>query len=371
MLDLISRNLTQRRLRTGLTIFGIALGIFALVVMGAMSENFNGIFEKTMELEGTKIRVVGSGGPLGGALSDEKVSRVRKVEGIRDAYGIIQAPVKKGQIGMTSDIAIGIPPEKLPSFLGSAKLIAGRMLEIGDTTRTVIGNSLAREYDLKVGNTLEINEKNFTVVGILEYTGSGFDFAAYIPLKKAQELYAMEGRLNAIFAVPARAADAEQVARQIKLNVEDVEVITTAELRKQVEQSLLVFTVITTGAAIIAAIIGGFSVMNTMLMSVSERTREFGILKAIGAETKDILIMLVGEAAIMGIIGGILGILAGYGFSSLLNSWLGAKGTTIFLVTPRLILIAIAFAVLLGALSGVYPAYRASRLNPVEALRHE
>ncbi|MCZ7399818.1 MAG: ABC transporter permease, partial [Candidatus Methanoperedens sp.] len=165
--------------------------------------------------------------------------------------------------------------------------------------------------------------------------------------------------------------DPEDLAKRIALNVEKVTTFSPAELKKQIEQSLVVFSLITISAAVLAAIIGGLSVMNTMLMSVSERTKEFGLMKALGAETKDILLMTMGEAALMGILGGIFGILGGEVLVYYLNDFLASRGTTLFTITPRLLVIAIVFATLLGVLSGTYPAYRAAKMSPMEALRYE
>lgn len=105
-------------------------------------------------------------------------------------------------------------------------------------------------------------------------------------------------------------------------------------------------------------------------MSVAERTREFGILKVIGAETRNILLLTLGEASGMGFFGGILGILAGTGAVYIMNAWLADTRIVLFLITPRLLVIAMLFALLIGALSGLYPAYRASKMSPIEALKH-
>ncbi|KAF5413357.1 MAG: hypothetical protein C5S43_00280 [Candidatus Methanocomedens sp.] len=106
-------------------------------------------------------------------------------------------------------------------------------------------------------------------------------------------------------------------------------------------------------------------------MSVMERTKEFGILKALGAERRDILLMTVGEAAIMGLMGGLLGLACGWVVVYGMNLWLADKGIVLFLITPRLVAVAMLFAILLGTLSGIYPALRASRMSPMEALRYE
>jgi putative ABC transport system permease protein len=384
MFDLILNNIIQRKLRTGLTVFGIALGIFAVIVMGGMSEHFNLTFERSISLTADKIRVLPEGGFFGASLSESKVAEVKRVPGVSDAFALLQVPLDPDSLGFFGgNVVIGIPPEKQQLSLKDTELTQGRWLVIGDGYRTVLGSSVAREFNLNVGEELEIKSKrvqrtssvtqirNFTVVGIMEYTGSFFDNAVMIPLDRAQKFYERGDTVSMILAVPDANADPEELTKRIGLNVEKVTTFSPAELKRQIEQSLVIFSLITISAAVLAAIIGGLSVMNTMLMSVSERTKEFGLMKALGAETKDILFMTMGEAALMGVLGGILGILGGGVLVFYLNEYLASQGTVLFSITPRLLLIAIGFATLLGVISGTYPAYRAARMSPMEALRYE
>lgn len=384
MFDLILKNITQRKLRTGLTVFGIALGIFAVIVMGGMSEHFNITFDKSISLTADKIRVLPEGGFFGASLNESKVREVKRIPGVVDAYGMLQAPLDPESLGFFGgDTVIGIPPEKLESALKDTKLTQGRFLITGDGYRAVVGSSVAREFNLKIGDEIEIkskralrttsitNTRNFTVVGILEYTGSFFDNSIAVPLDRAQKFYDRGDTISLILAVPDPNADPEELSKRIALDVEKVTTFSPAELKKQIEQSLVVFSLITISAAVLAAIIGGLSVMNTMLMSVSERTKEFGLMKALGAETRDILFMTMGEAAFMGILGGIFGIIGGGALVYYLNDYLASRGTVLFTITPRLLVIAIVFATLLGVLSGTYPAYRAAKMSPMEALRYE
>jgi len=127
---------------------------------------------------------------------------------------------------------------------------------------------------------------------------------------------------------------------------------------------------ITISAAVLAAIIGGLSVMNTMLMSVSERTREFGLMKAMGAEVRDILLLTMGESALMGILGGIIGIAGGTIFIYFMNEYLATMGTVLFAVTYRLMAMSLLFATFLGTVSGILPAYRAAKMRPMEAMKY-
>ncbi|NJD54647.1 MAG: ABC transporter permease [Candidatus Methanoperedens sp.] len=384
MFDLILKNIIHRKLRAGLTVFGIALGILAVIVMGGMSEHFNMTFDKSISLTADKIRVFPEIGFGGGDLNNSKAREVKRVTGVADAYGILQAALDPESLGFFGgDVVIGVQPEKQLSLLKDTKLTQGRFLAVGDGYRAVLGSSVAREFNLKAGDELQIKSKrvqrassithtrNFTVVGIMEYTGSFFDNGVIIPLDIAQKFYDRGDTVSFILAVPDQGTDAEDLSKRIELNVEKIKTFSPEQLRKQIEQSLVIFTLITISAAVLAAIIGGLSVVNTMLMSVSERTKEFGLMKALGAETKDILFMTMGEAALMGVLGGICGILAGGALVYYLNDYLASRGTVLFSITPRLLFIAIVFSTLLGVLSGLYPAYRAAKMSPMEALRYE
>lgn len=383
MFDLIIRNFSQRKLRTGLTVFGIALGIFAVIVMGGMSEHFNMTFERSISLTADKIRVLPEVGLFGSSLNESIAGEVKRVPGVSDAYGMLQSPLDPESLGFGGNMVIGLQPEKLGSVLMDTKLTGGRLLVPGDNYRAVLGSSVAREFNLRTGDEIEIRSKkldrarsitnirNFTVVGIMEYTGSFFDGGVIIPLDTAQKFYNRGDTVSFVLAVPEPDADTEELAKRIELNVEKVKTFSPSELKKQIEQSLIIFTLITVSAAALAAIIGSLSVMNTMLMSVSERTKEFGLMKALGADTRDILFMTMSEAALMGILGGIIGIAGGGTLVYFLNEYLAARGTVLFAITPRLIVISLVFATGLGVISGTYPAYRAAKMSPMEALRYE
>ncbi|VVB96497.1 MacB-like periplasmic core domain protein [uncultured archaeon] len=380
MFDLIIRSLTQRKMRTGLTVFGIALGIFAVVVMGGMSEHLSTTYDKSIKLLAADIMVQPDGS---GTLDESKIRQIKRVPGVKDAYGALYTPLDPEQSGGgfgLSDLVCGILPEKQIKDL---KLTSGRYLVPGDEYKAVVGSSIAQKFNLKVGDELEIKSKrmkssssishtrNVTVVGIQEYSGTMFDSFVSMPLDAAQRFYKMENTVSFIYAEPAPGTDSSLLAKRIDLSVEKVKSRSPAQLRKDVEGEIVFISLITISAAILAAIIGGLSVMNTMLMSVSERTKEFGLLKALGAERKNILFMTMGEAALMGIIGGISGIVAGGIITYLLNKSFEAQGSALFAITPRLVVIGLLFAISLGVICGTYPAYRATKMSPMEALRYE
>jgi putative ABC transport system permease protein len=380
--DLILRNVTQRKMRTGLTVFGIALGIFAIMVMGGMSEYFNRHADRGLDLMSDKIYIVPESGFFGGGLVDPMVSKVRRIPGVYDAYGLLWMPYDMESLGMFGAFVVGIAPEKQELTLKEIKLTQGRLLVPGDRYRAVVGSNVARQYGLNIGDELEVKSKkvqrgstittarNFTIMGIMEFTSTDFDYIISIPIDIAKKFYEMGDQLTYIWAVPEKDVDAEDLSRRIELGVENIKTISPQELRKQSEQVLIVMNLITISAAVLAAIIGGLSVMNTMLMSVSERTREFGLMKAMGAEVRDILFMTMGESALMGILGGIVGIAGGSIFIYFMNEYLATMGTVLFAVTYRLVVISLVFATFLGTVSGILPAYRAAKMRPMEAMKY-
>ena len=380
--DLILRNVTQRKVRTGLTVFGIALGIFAIMVMGGMSEYFNRSSDRGLDLMSNKIYIVPESGFFGGSLEDSMVSKVRRIPGVFDAYGVLYLPYDMESLGMFGAFVVGLPYDKQDLTLRDIKLTQGRLIVPGDSYRAVIGSNVVRQYGLDVGDEIEIKSKrvqrtstittarNFTVVGAMEFTSTDFDYMIIIPLDIAKKFYEMDDQLTYIWAIPEEGVDADDLSRRIELGVENIKTISPQELRKQSEQLLMVMNLITISAAVLAAIIGGLSVMNTMLMSVSERTKEFGLMKAMGAEVRDILLLTMGESALMGILGGIIGIAGGSIFIYFMNEYLATMGTVLFAVTDRLVIISLLFATFLGTVSGILPAYRAAKMKPMEAMKY-
>ena len=230
MFDLIIRNIMNRKIRSALTICGIALGIFAVIVMGAMSENFHQTFERSISVTSDKIRVFAESGVFGGGLTNDKVSDVLRVAGVKDAYGLLMTTFDEDKMGMTGKQILGVPPEKSSVALYPVELKSGRFLNPGDSYQVVVGSNIKREYQLQTGSKFKIHEKYFTVVGILDYTGSIFDNAVIIPLKTAQDLYNVGNSVSYIFAVPDERADTEKLSKRIELSVKGTSTLSPGEL---------------------------------------------------------------------------------------------------------------------------------------------
>jgi putative ABC transport system permease protein len=379
-------NIWRRPLRTALTILGIVIGVFALTVMGALAEKLNVLVDGGDEYFRTRLFVFDEGAASGFQASSrpiarDLVDRIEAIEGVERATPVLQTLLDPDEIGGFDipELLTGIEPDSWVDERIDLRVDAGRFLGPEDDAATVIGADLAERYDLRVGDAFAMRGREFEVVGVLERTLTFPDKIAYVPLADAQEIYvesvpeAFEERTDElatqIEVFPTDLSSADAIAGRIADEVSGVRVVTPAEVADQIGQASIVFNLIIVGASVIAVIVGGLSVINTMVMTVSERVREIGIKKAVGAPTGAILREFVVEATMLGAIGGLIGLGAGALLVVVLNAQTAGSGTTVFLLTPMLLLRSFLFATVLGALAGIYPALRAARLDPVTALR--
>jgi putative ABC transport system permease protein len=379
-------NIWRRPLRTALTILGIVIGVFALTVMGALAEKLNVLVDGGDEYFRTRLFVFDQGAASGFQASSrpitrDLVDRIEEIDGVERATPVLQTLLDPEQVSGFDlpELLTGIEPETWFDTRIDLRLDAGRFLEADEDGVTTIGADLAERYNLRVGDTFEIRGRDFEVIGVLERTLTFPDKIAYVPLRNAQQIYvesvpeAFEERTDAlatqIEVFPVDLAEADAVAKAIRAELTSVRVVTPEQVADQIGQASVVFNLIIVGASVIAVIVGGLSVINTMVMTVQERVREIGIKKAVGAPTGAILREFVVEATMLGAIGGIIGLSAGALLVLVLNAQTAGSGTTVFLLTPALLLRSFLFATILGALAGIYPALRAARLDPVQALR--
>ena len=375
MIDLALKNISRQKTRTALTVIGIMIGIGAVVALGSISQGINQMIDEEMKFLGGTILVSSkaSGGMMtgfqGSNITEDELKELQEFSGVKEATPLVMRP-RKVKLGEPLQMIFGIDPEHVDFFKKrGTEIEAGRSLEEDDTFQVLIGHKLSEDYGLNVGDTIELRDYSFEIVGIMEETETNLlDYCIVVPIRTMMDVFDLEN-YQAVFIVPEDLTRVEDVADDIEDNFEDFEVTTSTDIAKQMTRVVNMLSFFTLGIGSIAAIVGGVGVMNTMIMSVMERKKEIGIMKAIGATNKFVLTQVLIESVIITLIGGLLGIIVGimgsYSLRFISSGLASAK------VTPALILGGTSFAAFLGLIGGLYPAWQASKLNPIEALRYE
>ena len=383
MVKYVLRNMWRRKARTFLTVFGIVVGIFALTVLGALSARLNQQVKGAEVWFTSKISVVPGGGSLFGGsdgyLELSKVDEIEAVPGVKSAIAGFGLLLDSDGTGFSSpELIVGADLSKSEDLLNLLEIGEGRILEEGDEGKVVLGSVLAEKFEADVGDTVEMRGEDFEVVGIYEPTLSAPDSFAFVSYEDALDLFRkvnpyfqVEDIAATIDVIPEEGVDANELAERIDDSVSGINVISPAEAERQISQFSLIFNAILLGIGFIALVVGGLSIINTMIMSVSERTQEIGLKKAIGAETGSVLSEYLLESALIGFFGGLIGMLLGLLAVFLLNNATASSQFTVFTVTPTVIVGPVVFATVLGTAAGLFPAFRAARLKPVEALKEE
>jgi len=390
-------------MRSWLTILGIVVGIGAVVALVSISMGLSKEVERQFQLFGSdKIfitaRISGGGGGFGGAigglgLTEEDAEIVRDVNGVElTAFMLAQSlPVKFGDetqfisvIGISTDQETKRLFEEIQGF----KIDKGDSLEPGDKYKAMGGYLLGTgdvfENEVKIGNKLEVMGKEFKLIGTYEPIGNDQDDSQIIvPIESLREVTGVQDDVTVIFVKVKDGYNTSEVRNDIEHELRDAKnqeegaetfgVNTTEDILKLINQLFGTIQIVLIGIGGISLVVGSIGVMNTMYTAVLDRTKEIGIMKAIGAKNSDVIKIFLIESSVLGLVGGVVGIILGIVMAKAVES---AATTTIMIplkayIGLDLIVGAILLSLVIGTLSGVLPARRAAQLEPVDALRYE
>jgi putative ABC transport system permease protein len=392
-------SLTSNKLRTALTILGVVIGVAAVVAMLAIGNGATDSITGELDVLGTNVLYVFSGGE---AANPEPLT-------MSDAAAIADptlapsvanvAPVLQGQVvvstatGSIATSLVGITTDYYE--VQEVNIAEGDFITdihvTGKDSVVILGTDVAEEvFDTTtgiIGETIRINGDPFTVVGVLETRGGttagSSDNQILVPLTTTRSRLVSRESSEQVDLIFVQSTDAEtldsamnevsQILRsrhRSTLGVDDFEILNTASVQDAVESIFSILTIFLGGIAGISLLVGGIGIMNIMLVSVIERTKEIGLRKAMGARKKDIMIQFLVESSILSLGGGIIGILFGWLIAVLVDVIAANSGTPLnSVVTVDAILLATLFSAAVGIFFGLYPSNRAASLEPVEALR--
>jgi putative ABC transport system permease protein len=409
------RSLKRRRTRTALTVSGILVGVALILVLFSLtagtSTQAGGLIRSLSPAQITITNSTrpsfpggaGGGGFAGGGgggggfagffggANTINQSLTDKIGNITGVYAATPQLSVTGYVDGTNSFIYGVDPSTYSEVTGGLTITTGSMLSSnGAGNQVVLGATLAQNLNIAVGSSVTIGENStggapFTVVGIYSASNSFLERSVYVPLPTAQGLSNNTGKVTDIYVKAQSPNYVSTIASEITSTIPGVNAVTASSFTTAASSLSGTLTTFFTIIGLVALLVGGFGVVNTMIMSTSERTREIGTLRAIGAKKSQVMQLFLSEAFLIGLMGGIGGVLIGVIVSLALPSFTGEATSSGFggrgvgglfggalrpTVTPEIVLLSLALGIVVGVLAGIYPAWRASRMDPVESLRH-
>lgn len=357
-----------------LTITAVALGVGAVVSLVGISTGFKATFLDLYGKIGVDLLVIkgGSGRQLQTAIPESLCDKIRDIPGVTEVIPGLNEVISFTDLGLYTIVVNGLVPETL--VFDHFEVISGRALKNDDQRKIMLGKILAENLDKKVGDKVEVfSEEFFEVVGIFDSFSVIEAGSMIMPMKELQKAMDREGQVLGISVITEHSKNTVELDK-IRAQIERLDKdIVARPARQHVEE----LTEIRLAGAMawltsaIALVIGGVGVMNTMIMTVQERTKEIGVLRAIGWKPRRVIQMILMESLIQAIIGAIIGIVGAIVLVRLLTHVPAVNGLMDGKIQPIVYLYGALLALGVGIIGGLFPALIASRMTPTEAIRKE
>jgi putative ABC transport system permease protein len=392
---LIIKNIFRNKSRSILTVIGIAIGVAAVVGLGLVTDNLSASTQNALTAGAADFSVVSGtsngnngGGPPGGSnqlINQTYVSEIQQISGVSSTAGVLRTMTDLSNTNSTNSSSTstnntfgGGNFRSMTTLIG----IDNSSLSMDDVVITngsvysndnevIIGKNAAQSLNKTIGENISISNQTFKVVGIYETGNFMDDNGIVMSLSKLQNLTGDTGQVSLVLVKASNDTDASNLASTIEAKYPNqLSTSTSLSGMNRMNNGLDVIKSGSWAVSLLAVLVGGIVVLVTMMKAVSERTREIGVLRAIGWSQKRILSMIIGESLVLSLIAIVVGLAIGIGLVELLSTTQILQGITPSF-SASLILKGIGVALFLGIIGGIYPAYRASRLSPTEALRYE
>lgn len=390
--SLILKNIFRNKSRSILAVIGIAIGVAAVVGLGLITDDLSESAQNALTAGAADFSVVnssnsgngpsGAGGGFGGdqLVNQSTIGQIQQISGVGSALGVLRTSTNLGNntTSSTNSSTFGADFRSMTNIIGidSSDLSMDDIVitngsAFSGANQVIIGQSEAQTLNKTIGNTVTISNKTFQITGIYETGNFMDDRGIVMSLSDLQNLTGDTGQVSLILVKASNGTDASTLSSAIQQKYpNDLSTSTSLSGINRMNNGLQVISSGAWAVSLLAILIGGIVVIVTMMKAVSERTREIGVLRAIGWTQRRILVMIIGESLVLALIAIVVGLAIAVGIVEVITLTHVLRG-----ITPSfsvwLILKGIGVALFLGIIGGIYPAYRASRLSPTEALRYE
>jgi putative ABC transport system permease protein len=377
------RSIKGNKLRSFLTMLGIIIGVSSVIVLVSIAQGSTTNVTNQINQLGTNLLTVNTFG-TDLALTEDKIDKLSKLNGVKAISPVVSGRVNVKKDRTSSQVSL-TATNAAYSSVRDTKVSQGRFLtDLDNEYRqkiAVLGANTAQTFfgtDNPVGQYIQIEGTSFKIVGVLASKGSSLgqsgDDVVIVPLSTGERLVKTTN-INQVFLQGKSQDQMDFVMTEVEMEMaslfpnksDSYTVSNQQDLMQTMSSVNNTMTMMLGGIAGISLLVGGIGIMNIMLVSVSERTKEIGIRKAIGAKRRDVLLQFLIEAVVLSSLGGLIGILVGLGLGKILSSALSMTVTN----SPSVIVMAFLFSLVVGVVFGVFPANKASKLNPIQALRYE
>jgi len=412
--------LMHSKLRTWLTIIGIVIGVAAVVAIVSIGEGLQQTVESQLGGLGADIITVNPGfsraagifgagrpGEFGGAssarsstaknLTQKDVQVLKTIDNVQYVMGAVSGRGEAYYLGESATVSVSGVDPLIWSETTTSRLESGRFLGPSDYDAVVVGSRIASnvfKQPLALNRLITIEGRIFKIVGILNESGGGFggggDNSVIMPIKAARDTLTDVGR-DEFDSITIKVSDAGlidttmqdidarlMIERHVTDRTKDYSITSSKSVQETINSAVQSITLFLAAIAAVSLLVGAVGIANTMFTTVLEKTKEIGIMKAIGAKNRDIMMIFMLNSALVGVVGGLIGIVLGAIASTMMPASMGisipgrgGRGIGGTLITPQLLFYALAIAIGIGMVAGLIPAYRASKLKPVDALRYE
>jgi ABC-type antimicrobial peptide transport system permease subunit len=360
------RSLLRRRGRTYLTITGISIALASIIMLGSMTDGMVAAFNEMMVSTDVELvaRQKDASDTAYSAISEKVGRQIAAAPGVENVSGIVINAIVVDE--MPFFLLFGYAPYE--PAINHFAIVEGR--ELQGNREIILGRKALQGMKTQIGEVIRLGEVGFRVVGVYETGISYEESAGVMSLRDAQELMGKPRQVSMYGIKVKDPAQAEAIQKQLEAALPDVSILMASAFAENLPD-MKSMNVMMWGIGLLAIVVGGISMMNTMIMSVYERTREIGTLRALGWRRRRVLAMVLKESVVLSLLGTLAGLVCAIAFLWLMQFMPVWGDFMTITLSPNLLAMTLIIALTLGAIGGVYPAWRAANLRPVEALRYE